>query len=258
MLISIEFEFSLFRFSSWKQFRVFDCPLARPNDGRTVNIKPAGQSLLFDVKIMARSGDDHGQIDTGWLHAHPVLINLAGVFQGCFNKFIACQNALVTCKPNPRLESLSIKSSRSVLSLNIALPLIPRITTWCKAPVASMQALRGMWFKNGILDMLSTMNVPLFQSGFDVLKRQSGFTRYATRNHLHRAVHSKLPRQIEHIYYTYSFRERQIYYTLSSEVLNFLLVLGSHIMPPWTYFEITTSQVKVQTPSFPSVWSRKS
>jgi hypothetical protein len=102
MLISFEFEFSLYRFGGCRQFRVTAYPLGRPADGRTVYIKPVsnfasgdrqvlrgniadqgaspcdlnafsrpGQFLRFDAKITSRSGGDSGQINTGRLHPHP-------------------------------------------------------------------------------------------------------------------------------------------------------------------------------------------
>ena len=96
MLISIEFEFSLYRFVGCRQFRVLAYPLGSPADGRAVYTKPAGhlasgdrqgmrgniadqgastcdfnasnrpgQLLLFDAKITACSGNYRGQIHTG-------------------------------------------------------------------------------------------------------------------------------------------------------------------------------------------------
>jgi len=60
MMICLEFEFALYRFGGCRQFRVSAYPLGRTADSRTVYIKPAGQFLLFDAKITARSGDGRG------------------------------------------------------------------------------------------------------------------------------------------------------------------------------------------------------
>ena len=81
------FGFSLYLFGGCRQFRVALYPLGRPADGRTVYIKPAGQLILFDAKIKARSGDDRGQIDTGRLHQHSAPIDITGVLRGSFDEF---------------------------------------------------------------------------------------------------------------------------------------------------------------------------
>ena len=48
MLISIEFEFSFYRFSDCRQFWVSTYPKSRPADGRAVYIKPAGHFASRD------------------------------------------------------------------------------------------------------------------------------------------------------------------------------------------------------------------
>jgi hypothetical protein len=52
MLVSIEFEFSLYRFSSCRQLQVTTYPLGRPADGRTVYLKPAGRFASGDLQVL--------------------------------------------------------------------------------------------------------------------------------------------------------------------------------------------------------------
>ena len=50
-----------------------------------------------------------------------------------------------------------LMAERSASSLNIALPSIPRMTMWCKAPMESMRALRGMDLNTVFSHRLSTL-----------------------------------------------------------------------------------------------------
>ena len=55
MLVSIDFEFSLYRFCGCRQFRVSAYPLSRPADGRTVYSKPAGHFASGDRQVLRRN-----------------------------------------------------------------------------------------------------------------------------------------------------------------------------------------------------------
>ena len=60
MLITIEFEFSLYCFDGCRQFRVSTYPLGRTANGRAVYIKPAGHFAYGDRQILRGNKADQG------------------------------------------------------------------------------------------------------------------------------------------------------------------------------------------------------
>ena len=78
-------------------------------------------SLLFDAKITARSGDDRGQVDTGRLHPHFALMNLNGVFQGCFDECAASLICALHLQAESHRELLDkIRPARAIFKYRFA------------------------------------------------------------------------------------------------------------------------------------------